>query len=96
MAACNIGALSYRMGDPVIAVRWLSLCREIMRAPRTPEERALYASRLADLARARQLVGEIRVIAPAGASIAIDGEPAEAGREALFLSCPAAISFARS
>ncbi|WP_437755969.1 hypothetical protein [Sorangium sp. So ce1389] len=77
VAACNIGALSYRMGDPVMAVRWLSLCKEIMRAPRTPDERALYASRLADLASARQLVGELRVVAPAGASLTIDGEPAE-------------------
>ncbi|WP_437813342.1 hypothetical protein [Sorangium sp. So ce1078] len=77
VAACNIGALSYRMGDPIMAVRWLSRCKEIMRAPRTPDERALYASRLADLARARQLVGEIRVVAPTGASITIDGEPAE-------------------
>lgn len=77
VAACNIGALSHRMGDPVVAVRWLSLCKEIMRAPRTPDERALYASRLADLASARQLVGELRVVAPAGASLTIDGDPAE-------------------
>ncbi|AGP42362.1 hypothetical protein SCE1572_52380 [Sorangium cellulosum So0157-2] len=77
VAACNIGALSHRMGDPVMAVRWLTRCKEIMRAPETPDERALYASRLADLARARQLVGEIRVVAPAGAMITIDGEPAE-------------------
>ncbi|XXY44607.1 hypothetical protein WME91_31850 [Sorangium sp. So ce269] len=77
VAACNIGALSYRMGDAVLAVRWLSLCKAIMRAPTTPDERALYASRLADLASARQLVGELRVVAPAGASLTIDGDPAE-------------------
>ncbi|WP_437777422.1 hypothetical protein [Sorangium sp. So ce1097] len=77
VAACNIGALSLRLGDAPAAVRWLSLCKEIMRAPRTPEERALVESRLGDLARARQLTGEIHVIAPAGARISIDGAPAE-------------------
>ncbi|AUX23845.1 hypothetical protein SOCEGT47_043750 [Sorangium cellulosum] len=77
VAACNIGALSLRLGDAPGAVRWLSVCKEIMRAPRTPEERALHASRLSDLARARQLTGEIHVIAPAGAAIAIDGAPVQ-------------------
>ncbi|WP_437565417.1 hypothetical protein [Sorangium sp. So ce542] len=77
VAACNIGALSLRLGDAPAAVRWLSICKEIMRAPRTPEERALHESRLSDLARARQLSGELHVIAPAGARITIDGAPAE-------------------
>ncbi|WP_437292586.1 hypothetical protein [Sorangium sp. So ce426] len=77
VAACNIGALSLRLGDAPAAVRWLSLCQEIMRAPRTPAERALVASRLSDLARARQLAGELHVIAPAGSKITIDGAPAE-------------------
>ncbi|XXY53718.1 hypothetical protein WME91_21525 [Sorangium sp. So ce269] len=77
VAACNVGALSLRLGDAPAAVRWLSLCKEIMRAPRTPAERALYESRLGDLARARQLTGELHVIAPAGARISIDGAPAE-------------------
>ncbi|WP_437648492.1 hypothetical protein [Sorangium sp. So ce362] len=77
VAACNIGALSFRIGDMPAAVRWLSLCKEIMRAPRTPDERALYESRLVDLARARQLAGELRILAPAGATVTIDGAPAE-------------------
>ncbi|KYF72375.1 hypothetical protein [Sorangium cellulosum] len=77
VAACNIGALSFRIGDMPAAVRWLSLCKEIMRAPRTPDERALHESRLVDLARARQLAGELRVVAPAGATVTIDGAPAE-------------------
>ncbi|WP_437720105.1 hypothetical protein [Sorangium sp. So ce861] len=77
VAACNIGALSLRLGDAPAAVRWLSICKEIMRAPRTPEERALHESRLSDLARARQLTGELHVIAPAGARLTIDGAPAE-------------------
>ncbi|WP_437677411.1 hypothetical protein [Sorangium sp. So ce131] len=75
VAACNIGALSYRIGDAPAAVRWLSLCKEIMRQPTTPQERELYESRLFDLARARQLVGELRIIAPAGAACTLDGEP---------------------
>ncbi|XXT17626.1 hypothetical protein WME94_46090 [Sorangium sp. So ce429] len=77
VAACNIGALSFRLGEAPAAVRWLSLCKEIMRKPRTPGERELYESRLVDLARARQLVGELRVVAPAGAAITVDGEPVE-------------------
>ncbi|HTN86688.1 MAG TPA: hypothetical protein VL242_23480 [Sorangium sp.] len=77
VAACNIGALSLRLGDAPAAVRWLSICKEIMRVPRTREERALYEFRLSDLARARQLTGELHVIAPAGARITIDGTPAE-------------------
>ncbi|XXX77828.1 hypothetical protein WMF30_03510 [Sorangium sp. So ce134] len=74
VAACNIGALSYRIGDAPAAVRWLSLCKEIMRQPSTPEERELYESRLFDLARARQLVGELRIALPAGATCTLDGE----------------------
>ncbi|WP_438017936.1 hypothetical protein WMF18_02100 [Sorangium sp. So ce315] len=81
VAACNIGALSYRIGDAPAAVRWLSLCKEIMRPPSTPEERELYESRLFDLARARQLVGEIRIVLPAGASCTIDGEPVTIERD---------------
>ncbi|WP_437912504.1 hypothetical protein WME73_36095 [Sorangium sp. So ce302] len=74
-------------------MRWLSLCKEIMRPPSTPEERDLYASRIFDLARARQLVGELRIVIPAGATCAIDGEqvaverdkpiPVDAGRHAV-------------
>ncbi|WP_437735176.1 hypothetical protein [Sorangium sp. So ce1335] len=77
VAACNIGALSFRIGDMPAAVRWLSLCKEIMRAPRTADERALYESRLVDLARARQLAGELRIVAPAGATVTIDGAPVQ-------------------
>ncbi|WP_433933761.1 hypothetical protein AB3662_05070 [Sorangium cellulosum] len=77
VAACNIGALSFRIGDMPAAVRWLSLCKDIMRAPRTPGERALHESRLVDLARARQLAGELRIVAPAGATVTIDGAPTE-------------------
>ncbi|WP_437274373.1 hypothetical protein WME90_24300 [Sorangium sp. So ce375] len=77
VAACNIGALSLRLGDAPAAVRWLSLCQEIMRAPRTPAERALVESRLSDLARARQLTGELHVVAPEGSKITIDGAPTE-------------------
>ncbi|WP_437756575.1 hypothetical protein [Sorangium sp. So ce1389] len=81
VAACNIGALSYRIGDAPAAVRWLSLCKEIMRPPSTPEERELYESRLFDLARARQLVGEIRIVVPAGASCTLDGEQVTVERD---------------
>ncbi|AUX20432.1 hypothetical protein SOCEGT47_009010 [Sorangium cellulosum] len=80
VAACNIGALSFRIGEMPAAVRWLSLCKEIMRPPATPEERALHESRLVDLARARQLVGELRVTAPPGARITVDDAPVEIAR----------------
>jgi hypothetical protein len=79
VAACNIGALSYRIGDAPAAVRWLSLCKEIMRPPKTVQERKIFESRVFDLAQARQLVGEIRVFAPTGAMITIDGDPVEQG-----------------
>jgi hypothetical protein len=77
MAACNIGALSFRIGDAPAAVRWLTLCKEIMRPPTTPEERALHESRMVDLERARLLVGALRIVAPAGATLTIDGKLAE-------------------
>ncbi|WP_437600381.1 hypothetical protein WMF28_02280 [Sorangium sp. So ce590] len=81
VAACNIGALAYRIGDAPAAVRWLSLCKEIMRPPSTPEERDLYESRIFDLARARQLVGELRIVLPAGATCTIDGEQVSVERD---------------
>jgi hypothetical protein len=79
VAACTVGALSYRLDKQPDAVRWLSLCKETMRKPATPQERALYESRLVELEQARLRVGELRVHAPAGASITIDDVPAEAG-----------------
>jgi hypothetical protein len=81
VAACNVGALSLRIGDAPAAVRWLSVCKEIMRPPATAQERALHESRMVDLARARQLVGELRLLAPAGATFTVDGEPVEAARD---------------
>jgi hypothetical protein len=77
VAACAIGALSYRLDRHPDAVRWLSLCKEMMRDPATPRERALYESRRFELAQARLRVGELRVHAPAGTSITVDGVPAE-------------------
>ncbi|WP_437740916.1 hypothetical protein WMF39_35415 [Sorangium sp. So ce1504] len=70
-------------------------CRSAKRScgRRAREERDLYASRIFDLARARQLVGELRIVIPAGATCAIDGEqvaverdkpiPVDAGRHAV-------------
>lgn len=77
VAACNIGALSLRIGEAPTAVRWLSLCKEIMRQPTTAQERKVFESRIFDLAAARQLVGEIHVRAPAGAMLTIDGDPVD-------------------
>jgi hypothetical protein len=67
-AACNVGRLSFRIGDMPRAVELLQVC--VSSAPEETEETE--DTRL-ELMQARRHVVELRVRAPAGAEIAIDG-----------------------
>jgi hypothetical protein len=64
-AACNIGQLSSRIGDPVTAVEFLPICVE-----KRPE---FHAGRL-ELARAQANVARLTIQAPEGARIFLDGK----------------------
>ncbi|AGP38849.1 hypothetical protein [Sorangium cellulosum] len=70
---CQLGQIDRRLWRWVDAVDELTQCVQQMRPPATPRERALYETRHADLATARQRVGEIRVFAPAGAKPVLVG-----------------------
>lgn len=67
-AVCNVGRLSFRIGDMPRAAEFLERC--VATAPEETEETE--DSRL-ELMQARRHVVELRVRAPAGAEIAIDG-----------------------
>jgi hypothetical protein len=60
-AACNIGQLSHRLGDAVLAVEWLTICLRLQPKPRTERERMLDEARRADLAIAKRRVGSLAV-----------------------------------
>jgi hypothetical protein len=60
-AACNIGQLSHRLGDALLAVGWLTICLRLQPKPRTERERKLDEARRADLAIAKRRVGTLAV-----------------------------------
>lgn len=67
-AACNIGRLSFRIGDMVRAVEFLMRCAATAReGDKDAKDVQL------ELAQARRQVAELRVPAPAGADVTIDG-----------------------
>lgn len=68
-AACNVGRLSYRVGDMPRAVEFLTLC---VSYGTDPEHTV--GARL-ELAHARRQVAEVRVRGPAGMDVTIDGRP---------------------
>jgi hypothetical protein len=65
LAACNIGQLSSRMGDPVTAFEFLTICVE--RNPGVPAHKL-------ELSRAEARVGRLRIRAPKGARLFLDGK----------------------
>jgi hypothetical protein len=67
---CNAGRLSYRIGDMVRAVELITLC--VSTAP-GPDEKA-EGARL-ELAQARRKVVELRIRAPEGTDVSVDGQP---------------------
>lgn len=64
-AACNIGQLSSRIGDPVTAVEFLTIC--VAKKPQVPAHRL-------ELARAEARVGRLTIRAPEGARLFLDGK----------------------
>jgi len=67
-AACNVGRLSFRIGDMVRAVEFLRRCAATAReGDRDAKDVQI------ELAQARRQVTELRVPAPAGAEVTIDG-----------------------
>jgi hypothetical protein len=83
---CQLGQLDRRLGHWEDAMAELSECIERMPAPRDAKERRLYEVRHADLAMARQRVGEVQVIAPLGAvRVLVDGMDRDARRR-LYLA----------
>ena len=68
----NLGMTSVKLGEPLRAVRYFEqFLRDASNA--TPEQRARAE---AAIARAKEGLGSIEIIAPDGADIAVDGEPA--------------------
>ena len=67
----NLGISSVKVGDPLHAVKYFEqFLRDASTA--TPEQRARAE---AAIARAKESLGSIEIIAPDGAEIAVDGEP---------------------
>jgi hypothetical protein len=69
-AVCNVGRLSFRIGDMPRAAEFLERC--VATAPEETEETE--DSRL-ELMQARRHVAELRIRGPAGTDITIDGKP---------------------
>jgi hypothetical protein len=67
-AACNVGRLSFRIGDMPRAVELLQVC-----VSSAPEETEEAESIRLELTQARRQVVELRVRAPSGTDIVIDG-----------------------
>ncbi|AUX35692.1 hypothetical protein [Sorangium sp. Soce836] len=74
-AACNVGQLSFRIGDMPRAAEFLTACLERTPAPADAGARARYQSRALDLARAKQAVGALTFAVPRGAELSVDGRP---------------------
>ena len=68
--ACNVGRLSFRIGDPVRAVEFLELC---VSAASRPDKHTEGAS--LELAQARRQVLTVRVRGPEGTEVTVDGRP---------------------
>jgi hypothetical protein len=86
VSVCQLGQLDRRLGRWEEAMSELSECIKRMPAPRDANERRLYEVRHADLAAARQHVGELQVIAPVGAvRVLVDGTDRDARRR-LYLA----------
>lgn len=75
MAACNVGQLSFRIGDMPRAAEFLTACLERTPAPADAGTRERYQSRALDLARAKQAVGALTFAVPRGAELSVDGRP---------------------
>lgn len=67
-AACNVGRLSYRVGDMGRAAEFLVLCVSNASDPEQAEDARL------ELAQVRRRVAEVRVRAPSGTDVSIDGQ----------------------
>jgi len=80
-AACNVGRLSFRIGDMPRAVEFLNLC--VSTAPEGTEDTK---DARAELAQARRKITELRVQAPKGTEVLIDGTPR--GRAPLVVYVP--------
>ncbi|WP_437996595.1 hypothetical protein WMF26_37120 [Sorangium sp. So ce185] len=74
-AACNVGQLSFRIGDMPRAAEFLTACLERTPAPADAGARERYQSRALDLARAKQAVGALTFAVPRGAELSVDGRP---------------------
>ncbi|WP_437597201.1 hypothetical protein [Sorangium sp. So ce590] len=77
MAACNVGQLSFRVGDMPRAAEFLTACLERAPAPAPADAgaRERYQSRALDLARATQAVGALTFAVPLGAELSVDDRP---------------------
>lgn len=80
-AACNVGRLSFRIGDMPRGVEFLELC--VSTAPEGTEDTR---DARAELAQARSKVTELRVRAPRRTEVLIDGTPR--GRAPLVVYVP--------
>ncbi|WP_437950876.1 hypothetical protein WME98_08800 [Sorangium sp. So ce296] len=74
-AACNVGQLSFRIGDMPRAAEFLTACLERTPAPADAGARERHQSRALDLARAKQAVGALTFAVPRGAELSVDGRP---------------------
>ncbi|WP_437567989.1 hypothetical protein [Sorangium sp. So ce542] len=74
-AACNVGQLSFRIGDMPSAAEFLTACLARTPAPADAGAGERYQSRALDLARAKQAVGALTFAVPPGAELSVDGRP---------------------
>jgi hypothetical protein len=78
--ACNIGQLSHRIGDELLALEWLTICLRLQPKPRTKEERDRDEARRVDLAVAKRRVGILAVFTNRpNATVFIAGRQAKPG-----------------
>jgi hypothetical protein len=79
-AACNIGTLSYGVGDMPGAAEFLTHCLRLAKPPRTPLERQQHETQVRDLALAKQQVGTTEVFTNRdGTKVSVAGRPAQTG-----------------
>ncbi len=74
-AACNVGQLSFRIGDMPRAAEFLTACLARAPAPADAGGRERHQSRALDLARATQAVGALTFAVPRGAELSVDDRP---------------------